>query len=80
MVRLHALNVYVMCDTIIATLLPLLYAAIVSSEGLSLTADNIMVARQQSALLNCTLAGYSGRAGDLSIIISKTAGFFTPAK
>ena len=56
------------------------HAAIVSSEGVSMVAGNITVALGDPALLNCTLSSYSGGAGAVSIIISKTAGSFSPDK
>ena len=64
----------------IITPFPLLPAAIVSSGGVSLVADNITVALGDPALLNCTLSSYSGGAGAVSIIISKIAGSFSPDK
>ena len=59
---------------------PLVRAAVISSEGVSLVADNITVALGDPALLNCTLPSYSDEAGAVSIIISKTAGSFSPDK
>jgi hypothetical protein len=56
----------------------LLHAAIASSKGQFLVADNITVALGDPALLNCTYS--SGRAGAVSIIISKAAGSFSPDK
>ena len=54
-------------------------AAVIGLEGLSLIADNITVVLQETTLLNCTLAGYSG-AGAVSILISKAAGFYPSNK
>ena len=64
----------------LAIILVILSAAVVSSEGVSLVADNITVALGDPALLNCTLSSYSDGAGAVSIIISKITGSFSPDK